>query len=99
MSGPLRQDEAFQDRDRNRDGHRLFSRGDAFGSVVWTVAQNDPAIAPQMLAHLSGDAQMQTAVSIMMQWAKIDPEAASVWAISLPEGEWRGRVFENLIKR
>ena len=66
-------------------------------SIVWTVAQNDPAIAAQMLPRLTGDAQIQAAVSIMLQWAKSDPEAASVWAASLPEGEWRGLVFEELI--
>ena len=48
---------------------------------------------------LSGDSQLLATSSLISQWAGTDPQAASVWAASFPQGEMRDQLFANLMNR
>jgi hypothetical protein len=49
--------------------------------------------------RLPADAQVLAGSSMVSQWAGSDPQAASAWVASLPEGETRDQLFANLMNR
>jgi hypothetical protein len=47
----------------------------------------------------SGNAQQNLLQNVLREWAGTDPQAASAWAASFPQGEMRDQLFANLMNR
>ena len=54
---------------------------------------------PGSSAFSSPEAQATASSAIIWQWAGDNPQAASRWAESFPEGQTRQRAYESLINR
>jgi hypothetical protein len=72
------------------------SREAVVPGIVSALAEQDPKSAALLISQLSSDTQVIAASSLISQWASSDPQAASIWAASLPQGEMRDQLFANL---
>ena len=71
---------------------RLFSR------VAFTRSKENPADAAKLVAEwiLPGEVQNEAAISVLHQWALLDPDAALAWAQLFPEESLRNRALKEV---
>lgn len=86
---------AFDEAERQPPG---IAREELFGSLALIVAQASPAEAAAMAEQdmVPGPVRMETALSILHQWAVTDLEQAAVWAATFPQGPQRERAIREL---
>ena len=66
--------------------------------IVFEYAKADPARAARLVTEQmrSGESQDEAAVSVLHQWARVDPDAARAWVEVFPDGDLRARVTREL---
>jgi hypothetical protein len=84
--GWVRQQEAGEFRDA------LLAR------IAFAGSQSDPVAAAQIVVTemAPGPRQNEAAISVLHQWAQIDLEAASAWAVNFPVGDFRKRALAEV---
>jgi hypothetical protein len=87
-SAAVRWAQAIQDED---------TRSLAIEVVAHHMAETEPDLAAALLEQLPERNRDYLPAHITEQWAKNDPDGAAAWAITLPEGESRGRALQKVI--
>jgi hypothetical protein len=75
------------------------SRDAVLPNILSVIGETDLRQATQMFSRLSPTAQESAVGTIASRWADEDPQAASRWAATLPEGRVRERAVNDVIGR
>ena len=82
---------------RGQKDERL--RGAALQGTIDALANRNPQMAAALFAELPATHQNETAISISSSWVEKDPDAASRWALSLPDGPARENAVGSVVSQ
>lgn len=73
-------------------------RDESLARIAFVLARSKPWDAAQLVANqiTPGDEQVEAAISVLHQWARLDPAAAKAWVNCFPEGPLRDRAIAEL---
>lgn len=71
-------------------------RGNLLGRIVYRMASTDPEEAARLVMQLPVAYQLDAASEVSSRWSRLDPAAAAVWVVQLPEGQARSWAHRNI---